>query len=858
MNIQFTLAARYLGGRKLRTFLTTLAVTFGVLVLFGMNIILPAMLQALQVNAMAAEGQVDVVITHVSSGSFDTSAFEKVRSVEGVRAASPSLKRTINLPPDFYDHAAAKPDRVSALALIGINPYEARSVRSFPLVAGRYLEESDGAAALITQSLADVIGIRAGDRFSLPSVNGVVELTAVGILPPLLMAGNEEVYVTLPQAQQLTGELGKINTIDLNLEIPTTQQAAEAGRQEILARIEATLGPDFKVGSLLAGSEMFASLQLGQALMNLFGILALFMGAFIIFNTFRTIVMERRRDIGMLRALGADRRTILGLILIEGLLQGAIGTTVGLVLGYLLAAGVLAAATPMMSQFVNLKLGMPVITPGALVLSVVMGVGVTVVAGLLPAINAARITPLDALRPSASEVEFNRQTGRGFIAGMVCILLSLAALVSGRTALVGVGGLLFLVGIVLVAPALVRPLANAFGWLLSRVYARSGTGQLAQGNLARQPSRVAITASASMLGLAVVVAAGGLVGSMTLTISDMMEKGLGSDYLFIPPAIALWGSDLGSKAEFADDLRTLDGVDAVSTLRFSLSALNGQAVSLLGIDPLNFQKVSGLHFYENLYLSEGAAYQALGSERALIPNGAFMAQTGTKLGDTVELVTPNGKQPYRVIAVASDLLNAKVTTAYISQATLLADFGKSEDVFIQLNLKAGANREQADAAIRAAAAAYPQYNLINGKAYYNSLMGQMNAAFAAMYFVLAMLALPSLIAMLNTLAIGVIERTREIGMIRAVGSTRQQIHRMVLAEALILAGIGTAFGIAAGLYLGYLFVTALKELFPLGYAFPTTGILGALVIGLAFGALAAIIPARQAARLEIVQALRYE
>jgi putative ABC transport system permease protein len=858
MNIQFTLAARYLSGRKLRTFLTTIAVTFGVLVLFGMNIVLPSMLEALQVNALAGEGQVDVTITHVSGGAFDSAALARASVVDGVRAASASLNRTVNLPADFYDQDASQPDKVSALALIGIVPYDAKSVRSFPLVTGRYLEDSDHTAALITQSLADVIGIKVGETFSIPTINGTVELTAVGILPPRLIPGNEEVFVTLPQAQEMTGEPGMINAIDVNLEIPKTAVEAEAGRQEIIANINAALGSDYKVGSLLAGSEMFAALKLGQTMMSLFGMLALFMGAFIIFNTFRTIVVERRRDIGMLRALGANRQTILGMILIEGLLQGAIGTAAGLILGYLMGAGVLAAAAPMMSKFVNLKMGAPVVTPGILILSIVMGVGVTLLAGLFPALNAGKIAPIEALRPATADLEFKRQTGRSFIVGAVLITFSLLALFSGITGLVGLGGLLFLVGLVLVAPALVRPLAKAFGWVLSKVYARSGAGELAQGNLSRQPSRVAITASASMLGLAVVVAAGGLVGSMTLALGDMMKKGLGSDYLFIPPSVALWGSDVGSKAAFADELRAIENVEAVSTTRFAPSAINGNSISLLGIDPVNFQKVSGLHFMENIFLTDSAAYQALTNERALIPNGAFMTQIGAKVGDTVELLTPHGKQPYRIVAVATDLLNAKITTAYTSQANLLTDFGKAEDVFIQLNLKGGANVETADQAIRAAAKAYPQYNLLKGKTYYESMMSQMNAAFAAMYFVLAMLALPSLIAMINTLAIGVIERTREIGMIRAVGSTRQQIQRMVLAEALILAGIGTSFGIAAGMYLGYLFVSALKELFPLGYTFPAAGITGAIVIGLGFGALAAIIPARQAARLEIVQALRYE
>jgi putative ABC transport system permease protein len=148
--------------------------------------------------------------------------------------------------------------------------------------------------------------------------------------------------------------------------------------------------------------------------------------------------------------------------------------------------------------------------------------------------------------------------------------------------------------------------------------------------------------------------------------------------------------------------------------------------------------------------------------------------------------------------------------------------------------------------------------VISGADYYASIKAMGSAAFSAIYILFAVLAFPSLIAMLNTLTISVLERTREIGMIRAVGGTRKQIQRMVMIEALLLAAIGTAFGIVGGLYLGYVLVTAIKVVFPMGYFFPASGILAAIVIGLLFGALAAIIPARQAARMEIVQALRYE
>jgi putative ABC transport system permease protein len=849
MNLQLTLAARYLGGRKLRTFLTTSAVVFGVLVVFGMNIILPTMLAALQANAMAASGVVDLTITHETGDAFPQEVLSKVQGVAGVRAATASLKRTVNLPADYYDRDPARLDKISALSLIGIDPYGARSVRTYPLTSGRYLEDGDGASALITQSLADALSLRVGDRFPIPSVEGVTELTVAGILLPRTEPGNEEVLVTLPEAQQLTGEAGRVNTIDVAL-----NDIDETVRAETIKEIETALGEHYRTGSMLSGEEMFAALKLGWVAFSMFGLLALFMGAFIIFNTFRTIVVERRHDIGMLRAVGASRGTIVGIILAEGLLQGVIGTAAGLLLGYLMGAGILRIAEPIVGLFLNLKMGPPVVSPLILAVSILLGIGVTVLAGLIPAINASRVTPLEALRPLVMDIEHRRRMGRGFVAGLIFIGLALLALFSGQVVLVGPGALLILVGLVLIAPALVQPIAALFGKLIALIYARQGTGELAQGNLTRQPARVAVTASATMLGLAIVVAVSGMVTSLAVTLADVMKKSLGSDYLFIPPSVALWGSNLGAGEGFADRLRSLDGVGDVSTMRYAESLVNGRSVSLMGIDPVVFPKVGGLYFQQG----NDSAYREMLAGHAMIVNGAFLAATGTNVGDTVDLVTPNGRVRYRIAALASDLFNVKITTAYISQADMQAGFGSTEDVFIQLNLKSGADAEAVDRQIKAIAADFPQFRIISGRVYYTQMLAQMNAAFSIMYFILAVLALPSLIAMLNTLAIGVIERTREIGMLRAVGATRKQIRTMVITEALLLAAIGAAFGILCGLYLGYVIVSALAPIFPLGYYFPLSGILAAIAIGLIFGVLAAIIPARQAARMNVVEALRYE
>jgi putative ABC transport system permease protein len=338
---------------------------------------------------------------------------------------------------------------------------------------------------------------------------------------------------------------------------------------------------------------------------------------------------------------------------------------------------------------------------------------------------------------------------------------------------------------------------------------------------------------------------GGVIWSLTGGFLGILQKSLGSDYLILPPAVSVWGGNVGAKQALADRLRAVPGVGVLSTLRYAAATVNGKNISLLGIDPEAYPKVASLTFQAG---DSAAVFAALAHERALIVNGVFAAQAKLNAGDSLQISSPTGQQTYRIVAVGSDYLNAKLPTAYISQANLRTDFRKSEDIFIQLNLAPDANAATVEPKLKAILKDYPQFTLVSGKNYFEQNQQIFNAVFAILYLMLAVLATPSLIALLNTLAIGVIERTREIGMLRAIGATRRQVRRIVIVEALLLAAIGTAFGLVAGLYLGYVMVLGLSVGgYPVTYVFPGGGLLAATAVGLLLGVVAALAPARQAA-----------
>jgi putative ABC transport system permease protein len=699
---------------------------------------------------------------------------------------------------------------------------------------------------VISESTAEQIGLKIGETFTLPSAGGTTDFEIVGLIATRALPGVEEVYVPLTAAQAMLNQTGRVNTVEAIF-------AAGADRDRVESDVQARLGGEFKIGGIEAGSQFLASLEIGTVALNLFGVLALAMGGFIIFNTFRTIVAERRHDIGMLRAIGASRKTVVGIIVAESLLQGVIGTAVGMLVGVALAYGLMALASPLYEQFLHTRIGDPVFTLPTFLFAIVMGIGITVLGGLLPAIQASHVTPLEALRPSVGDVA-RRAAGRGAKIGAGLIVLAALTLVSGNPKASAGGAFLVLIGLVLIGPVLVRPIATAFGRLLSIAFAREG--QIAQGNLSRQPGRAAITASAMMIGMALIIAFAGVLSSVEDGFTRFLDKSMGADFLLIPQSIILGGGNVGADAELAQAIRDTPGIDAVTTLRVAQSQAQGTPLQVIGIDPATYPKVAGLEFVSSI---AEQAYAEVGAGRAIILNGIFTGRSNVQVGDRVTLKTPEGDRDYRVVAIGTDYLNAKAATGFISQANLAADFHETGDVLLMANKVPNANAATVHAALDSIVKRYPAFTLFESTEWRTSMMGTFEGVIGALYFMMIALALPSLIALINTLAINVIERTHEIGMIRAVGGTRRQVRRMILAESLLLSGLGIAFGILAGLWMGYALVGAMGIVgFNLTYFFPAASVLVAIAVGLIFGVLASVLPARQAARMDIVTALHYE
>jgi putative ABC transport system permease protein len=838
VNIAVTLAWRYLWGRKLRTALTTLAVVFGVSVLFGMGALIPTMSETFTKVLFASAGQVDLSVTNASGSTFDSSIAEQVAGVEGVKAATPVLLRPVGMP---------KTSPVSSIQVAGIEPRTAEKVRHYAVGQGVMLSPGDRGVVLLGKSLATQANLRVGGYFDIPSINGTKRYRVIGILGSASPPGTQEAFLTLADAQQLFGEGNRASEVDATF-------VNGVDRTLVEARVRRELGSDYNVGGIAPGSELLSSLKMAEFIFNMFGVFALAMGGFIILNTFRTVVAERRHDIGMLRAVGARRRTILGIFLVESLLQGILGTALGLLAGAGMAMGLIAALNPLYKRLVNMTVGAPQFQLSSLTLAIVMGIGVTVLGALSPALAASRITPLEALRPQVGEVE-DRQRGRRAWIGVGILVFSAMGLVSGNASALGLGSVGVLVGLVLVAPELVGPISNAFAWLIDAVF--RSEGEIARSNMQRQPSRAATTAAAVMISLAIIISLLGVMSSIVGGFLDYVDKSVaGADFIMLPTNLLLAGGNVGASNELVTDIRNTPGVNAVATLRIAKTQVDGSPAQVIGLDPVEYPKVATFEFSGDGQTSD---IGKLAHGRGLIANGLFAAQNGLKVGQRVKVTTVNGEKTFSIIAIGSDYLNAKLATVYISQERLKEDFGTESNALVLANLSPGADAPQVKRQLATLVADYPQLTLYDTTSFKETQKVTMSQVMIGMYGLVVVLAIPTLLALLNNLAMSVIARTREIGMLRALGSTRRQVRRMVMAEALFLASVGVTFGVISGIVLSYAMVAATNNVgWKIPFYFPTGGVIAAVIAGFGFSLLAAVIPSRSAAKLDIVAALHYE
>lgn len=649
--------------------------------------------------------------------------------------------------------------------------------------------------------------------------------------------------MTLHAAQRyLTSNPGQLSSI-------LVKPAPDVSAGQLITRLRVVLPPGVQAitGAQLAQENINAinSSFLGfvRTALTAFAVIALLVAAFSIYNTFSIIAAQRARSAALLRALGARRRQIIASSIVETLAVGLAGSTAGL-------AGGIGVAGGLKGVFDGFGFALPagglVIKTSTVLIAVVLGVSATVIAGVLPAVRASRVPPLAALRDVAAEpaVPSRLRAGIGAVLLLGGVAGTTAAAVAGKPGLVAAAAVATVIGVVVFGPVAARPAASVLGAPVAAL--RGITGTLARQNARRNPRRTAATASALMIGVAVVGLFTVIGASLKASAAQGINQSLRADLIVNSGGYGGAPSGGGLSPQLAASIARLPGVRLATGLSSGNVILDGISQQVTAANP------SALGQVANLGITAGTVNPASTATIAIAKSAA--SSNHWRVGSTVAVTYPDGTSGrLRVSAIYTQTQMAG--NYLITQQAWAAHSRQVIDDQILLKLRPGTSISAARTAVAALATAYGKPQIQDRAQYVASVTKGVNTILGLIYVMLVLAIVIALMGITNTLSLAISERTRELGLLRAVGQTRAQARSLVRWESVLTALFGTAGGILLGTFLGWAVVKASASTALAAFSAPPTQLLILLAAGAAAGILAGLRPARRAARMDVMQAL---
>ncbi|MFI9236742.1 ABC transporter permease [Streptomyces sp. NPDC053079] len=841
----FRTALRNLLAHKTRLMMTALAVLLGTAFVSGTLIFSDSVGSAYR-DRMAKS--LDDVAVQVTAGgpradradgqaALDTRVVDTVRALPGVASVRPSVTGT----PVIADRHNNATGNVWGNSGTNYVPGKDGKDSRYPLTEGRG-PAAEGEIALDAKT-AGTIGTKVGGTVRLAVDGPVVTKKLVGIVKsddPRVSAGGSLALFDTATAQKLFGKPGEFSEIVVTA-TPGTDQ------QKLTAKVREALPKSFEVesGKKLAENQAKGIDQETGSIRKTFLVFAgisLFVGIFIIANTFTMLIAQRSREIALLRAVGASRRQVVRSVLIEAGLLGLVASAAGFVLGLGIAAGL----HPLLnSTGASLPDGPMVITPTAVLYALGVGVAVTVLAAWLPSRKAARIAPVEALAavdqaPTTRSLVVRNCVGAVLTAAGVAVMLYVTTLrTSGGLTTAMAGSALTLAGVIVLAPLLSRPFVNLFGRLTVRFCGVSG--KLAKENALRNPRRTAATASALMIGLTLITGLTVAAVSANEGMNKMGQQDLKADYKVSS------SSYLGLSPEIAKTLAGQPGVEAAVPLRSLGFEADGRPALAYATDVRTVAEVTDVRVVGGSLADVRGAGTVAVAEK-------FAKDHGLKAGSTLPMAFYDGKKASpRVAAVYrdNDVLSDVLTTP------ALVDPHQDKVRDDQVLVKAAPGQAKGlPGKIKESLGGNPLIKVESQDDLRRSQAGSLDDILYLMYGLLGMAVVIAVVGVVNTLAMSVFERTREIGMLRAIGLARREVKRMVRLESVAIAMFGAVMGVGVGIFLAWSGGHLLRSSFPqYEMVVPWARIAVFLLLALAVGVLAALWPARRAARLNMLESI---
>ncbi len=842
-----SLAWRSVRARKGRAFLNAAGIVLGVALFFSVLSLSKTIVSTFDELFSSVYGDTDLIISgNEGVGTVEESVLDKVRSTKGVEETQSVVFAIMSLVKDD-EVGGSQADQVFTNGVAPDSP----ELSGAEIVAGE--DTLDGNQVQLDEGWANSNGLKPGDKAKFATPTGVHEFTVSAIFKigkGLDFGGSGFGVINQDLARELFDSPTGFTEIDVALAPGADLETVRSELEKILPE-----GVEAKTPNDVA-DDINAQIQGFNIILYFFAAMSLFVGGFLILNSFNMTVAQRLREIGMLRTLGASRKIVRRMILVEALLLGIIGSLLGIVVGLLL--------TQLMVSLVA-SIGFPVgavsYAPEAFIIAPILGVSATVFGALRPAIRASRIPPIQAVLTEhrAEPLKLKRR----LTVGTVLVALGLAGVFTLASAtsfptpilLAGAFGVVFLFsGVIMIGPVIVPWLVRGESWPLRKT--TQIEGRMAADNARANPIRTASTASGLMIGIALVAAIGSLGSSFIGSISDDLDKELKNDFTVQPKGFGQGGPTPTISAAAIGQIKDLPGAkDATGTRFLFLTSGYGKNYSAWSLDPSNYAEFANSEFVD---ADADEVFAKLAEGQVTVPE-ALAEGKKTKVGDTITLEGPRGSKKLTVagIQTGSSFAAQSIT---MSDETWMSVYGI--DGFTQILVLAddpdnpGPLEDQLRALV---AAEYPTFEVLSNEEIKQQIQDQINQVFAIFYVIMLVAIIVSLLGVINTLLMNVFERTREIGVLRAIGSSRWQVRRIIIAESLLLTLAGAILGLLVGMALGYAFVKGIAASGQeVAFHPPIPAIVLVAILSVIFGVIAALLPARRAAKMNVIEAVSYE
>jgi putative ABC transport system permease protein len=850
----FRVIMRGLLARKFRLFTTALAVTLGVAFMAGTMVLTDTIghtfndLSSGVYKGTDAEVRAKAAFSGLAMGGgeqrplISAALVQTLRQVPGVAADEGSAMGYARL---TGSNGKALGNPAAGAPTLGGNWNQVSQLNPWTLVAGHPPQAAD--QVVIDKQSATTGHLRVGDMTTVLALGPPQRFRIVGIIKfgaADSPGGASVALFTTPVAQRLVAGPGKLTSVLFVAKPGVSQQQLATNLRKALPHgLEAVTGA-------AVTKELQTSFQQGMAFFNtfmmIFAVIALLVGAFMIFNTFSITVAQRTRENGLLRAVGASKRQVLGSVITEAVAVGVFASAIGLAAGIAIAAG-LEALLKALGFFSLPNVGI-VFSGRTIIVAVLTGVLVTLFAALSPARKAAKVPPIAAMQevPAGSTGYGSKQR---IMVGAGILLLGIAALFTGlftgigsRILMVGAGALLVFFGVSVLGRTVSLPLSRVVGAPLPRL--RGIPGKLARENAMRNPKRTAASASALMIGVGLVGFITILASSTTASINSTIDRSFAGD-IVINSGAGLTG---GIDPTLAQRLNKLPQVSAATGVRAGLAKIFGRVEQIGGVDPgagsriFHVSPVAGS--IGSLGRSGIAVYQSVADAHHL------------KLGSPVTLLfRDTGRQTLRVALIYGDATAAPAPHYFLGIPAFDANVALHYDSEVVAQKAPGVSSAAALAAVRKVAAGYSGTSVMDQAAFKAEVAKPYQQLLVLVYALLALAILIALLGIGNTLALSIFERTRELGLMRAVGMTRRQLRATIRWESVIIALQGTLLGLLVGVFFGWALVLAMKSQGVTVFSLPVLSLVTVVVLAAVAGLVAAILPSRRAAKLNILRAI---